>query len=155
MGLLSPPTLSTSGKHSAGPGGSPGRQGSVAIRYLPGAEGRLNVTPVGIQAPALGYDREPLRPASYSADPDWAVVQSDWDYAGTQDLGRGALEATKNLAGVIGAIEQTLANKIKSFSSGKIIMPLGQLYTFRDLRLSGDCASLLMNVAYAPEELSA
>jgi hypothetical protein len=145
--------LSTSGTAALGPTGTAARPGTVQLTIQPGAEGAIDFTVGTALAPSLGYVTQPDTGSRVTVG-DWGIVQADWDAAGAQDLAQGAIDASAALGSTMTDVMTGINAAIASVATGKVILPLGQLYTFKQVRLRDpgqtDDDSVLLNVSYAP-----
>jgi hypothetical protein len=147
-------SLSTGGTYSVGPTGGLGQVGRAGLTIQPGAQGAVVFAVGPVTPPVLGYDSAPDTGSKVSGDPNWTVVQADSSYAGAQDLAQGAMAAAAGLNGTMTGVATAMQSTIQSLSAGKVVLPLGQLYTFKQIRLRDtsqtDANSVLMDVSYAP-----
>jgi hypothetical protein len=147
-------SLSTSGGYRGGPQGN-ARIGSVTLMIQPGAQGTVNFSVPASNSPVLGYDSAPETGRIITGGGGaWVIVQSNYNHAGSDAMSQEALRASSNLGGTVGSAITAINGVIRSLNTGKVILPLGQLYTFANLRLRSvaqtDDNAVLMNVAYAP-----
>jgi hypothetical protein len=142
--------LSTGGQHHVGPTGKMGIPGSVTLTIQPGCEGKVNFNTSEIQSPALGYDKEPK---TQDTSGPWGIITSLNNEAARQVLSRGALDAANDMRDVIEDVKKSIQATINSLTNGKVILPLGQIYTFNQIQLydviNTDNDAVLLNVAYA------
>lgn len=144
-------SLSTSGTYQPGPKGN-AQVGSVKMTIQPGALGAITFTVGTSTAPVLGYDSAPYTGQAITGGP-WGIVQSFYNQEGADDLSQAALQAASDLGGTMDSVATAINNVIQSMNTAKVILPLGQLYTFSNIRLyttQTDDNAVLMNVAYAP-----
>lgn len=144
--------LSTSGRYRSGPSGD-GRPGCVSLLIRPGAQGAVDFVVGPSTAPQLGYEREPTKRYEGGGGTAGAVLAM-WNHYGGEDLAKGALDAASQLGEIVSEVLTSIDRVIRSLTTGKVILPLGQLYTFKQIRLSThrqtDENAVLMNVSYAP-----
>jgi hypothetical protein len=144
--------LSTSGQYREGPSGKKGQPGYVEISIAPGTEGKVNFTITRTDAPSLGYGSKPDEHEGGGGI--WGVIQAGWNAFSKQDAEVAAIDATQRIASIIGDVKSQLQDTINNLSVGKVILPLGQLYTFKHVLMartdSTDDNAVLFNINYAP-----
>ena len=144
--------LSTSGKHQKGPGGHVGQQGIVNVSIQTGTNGKMNVSIDKTQVPYIGYDKANY--SGYKGVGIWGVIASDWQNFSEEDAEIASLKAAQKISTVIDDTKSALSDKIKSVNNGKVILPLGEIYSFNSIRLSTDTNQqdnpVLFDVKYAP-----
>ncbi len=145
--------LSTSGTYADGPAGAAAQVGSVSLTIQPGTQGNVGFTVGNPVAPHLGYDSKPVVDEEFGYG-EWGYLQELYNEEDQDDFAQQSADAASGLGGTIGGVVTAIEGVIRSLSTGKVILPLGQLYTFANIRLRSteqtDDNAVLMNVAYAP-----
>jgi hypothetical protein len=146
--------LSTSGEAQPGPGGHDGQSGTLIMTIQPGSDGKVQFQVASVQSPQLGYVQAPYVNPLYTVDMFLGALVLplsiiDW----IQGFGNGTNMAS-GVAGLLDSVTSSLQSAIDSLSLGKVILPLGQLYTFKAIQLlsntNTDDNAVMMNVAYPP-----
>ncbi len=144
--------LSTGGRAQPGPGGSLGQPGALTMSIQPGTDGKLQLQVGAMQSPALGYVQAPYVNPLYSIDMFLGalvlpVTALNW-LAGFDN----GPNLPNGVAGLLDSVKASLQSAIDSLSVGKVILPLGQLYTFHWIRLLSDASTddnaVALNLAY-------
>jgi hypothetical protein len=144
--------LSTSGKQDKGPDGHLGQQGFVKISFKPGSSGQMQISVDQTQPPYLGYEYQHYN--SYGGTPDTAVISAMFAEAGRKEAKKAAITAAQQIGKTIDSVNDSLKPLLDSLNNGKIILPLGQVYSFSNIRLYKNENTpdnpVMFNVKYSP-----
>ncbi len=145
--------LSTGGTYKKGPDGSKGQPGMVEVSILPGAQGAVDFNITKTQIPEIGYTKKPYVEKTIGFG-IWAMIQSDWNADSKSNAEKEALKAAKDISKVVSGVKKDINKVINSLSVGKVVLPLGQVYTYQNIQLYTDAQQednpVLLNAAYAP-----
>lgn len=146
--------LSTRGQYQAGPSGDKGRGGYVEMSIEPGAEGRVDFQIASVVTPALGYDKAPYEQSDGDGTPETMLIDAYNKLDSERDAASAAVKASQQIGDTVGGVKSDIQNVINSLSTGKVVLPLGEIYTFKSIRLhdaaNTDNNAVLLNVSYAP-----
>lgn len=82
------------------------------------------------------------------------IIQSDWNAFSEDDAEKAAIKASQDIHNVVDDVKKSIQHVIDSLSNGKVILPLGELYTYKNVRLykteNTDDNAVTFDVGYAP-----
>ncbi|MDJ0795554.1 MAG: hypothetical protein QNJ51_01755 [Calothrix sp. MO_167.B12] len=150
--------LSTNGNYAEGPDGKLGHPGIVEINIKPCTQGKMLIDLSPLEMPQLGYDRESYKkPDDISTQVVKTVAKSavgNLFVVKVKNITQDMHEQIYKIQSVATNIINNLQNDINSINNNQIILPLGQLYTFKNIQLytNNNVADnpVLFQVSYAP-----
>lgn len=123
---------------------------NLSIR--PGTKGSIQFEITGTTAPEIGYDEKPWE--RQGIGPWGMIIQSDWNAFSEDDAEKAAIKASQDIHNVVDDVKKSIQHVIDSLSNGKVILPLGELYTYKNVRLykteNTDDNAVTFDVGYAP-----
>lgn len=147
--------LSTSGDYKKGPSGNLGQIGTIKMSIKPGTTGHLIFSNPQITRPEFGLTKKPITMDMLSLGifGGLSPIESDSSSgaATATELAQNTFKSAKNaVTNAKSSIDDALDKMFKI----KIILPLGQLYTFSNIQLysnrNTDNNPVTLNVSYVP-----
>jgi hypothetical protein len=119
---------STEGQIDVGPNKHMGQQGKIDITFELGNEGKMQINDT-ITHPYLGVSKKPVDKGGMG------VNEAYWKFDSDNKAATDSMKAFNNISQSFISIKDGLDTAMKGINSGKVILPLGRIYAYKDIQL--------------------